>query len=81
MESSSEEDKKPVNSAFKKWARFSGIGFQLGATIWLGSIVGKWVDEKWPVEGVSWFNIITLLSIGLGMYAVIKEVLKITNDN
>ena len=33
-----------------KYARFSGIAFQLGATIYLAAYVGKWLDNKFLME-------------------------------
>lgn len=60
------------NAPLKNWAKFSTIAIQMGATIYLGNLLGSWLDSKFETnyleEGV------TLLSVFLAMYIVIKGV-------
>ncbi|MFD2542870.1 AtpZ/AtpI family protein [Lacinutrix gracilariae] len=72
-----EKQKKQLNP----YIRFSSIAIQMGLTIYLGSKLGEWVDVKCNNTNQLYYKIITLLSVFIAMYAVIKQVLKITNDN
>jgi F0F1-type ATP synthase assembly protein I len=64
-----------------KFARLSGIGLQMGATIFLGAYLGKYLDEKYP-SGKRWFTIgLTLFSVALALYFVLKQVNRINNED
>ena len=72
--------KDPKNNTFKTIARFSGIGVQMGVTIYLGAWFGRWLDEKYPMEK-TWFTIgCTLLAVVIALYSVLQQVNKY-NDN
>lgn len=63
-----------TNSTIKNIARFSGMGIQMGATIYLGAWAGKWLDEKYPMEK-NWFTIgLTLFAVGVSLYNVLQQV-------
>ena len=65
---------------FSKIARLSGIGIQMGATIFLGAYIGKFLDEKYPSEK-KWFTIVfTLLTVVLSLYNVLRQVNKINDE-
>tara|TARA_R110002012_G_scaffold283090_2_gene473135 strand:- start:82150 stop:82317 length:168 start_codon:yes stop_codon:yes gene_type:complete len=51
----------------------------MGGTIWLGNLVGKWLDTKYQTTYLE--NSITLLAVFISMYLVISQVLKISKDN
>jgi len=51
----------------------------MGLTIWLGNLLGGWVDSKYGTE--NWENIITLLSIFAAMYLVISQVIKVSKED
>lgn len=69
--------KKPLN----KYVRFTGIAFQMGGTIYLGSLLGAWLDGKFSNEHELYTKIVTLLAVFVAMYAVISQVIKITNQD
>ena len=50
----------------------------MGLTIYLGNILGKWLDTKFNKS--HWESIITLLAVFMAMYQVIAQVLKISKD-
>lgn len=58
----------------KNWARFSTIAIQMGATIYLGNLLGKWLDNKFEKTFLE--STVTLLSVFLAMYIVINAVIK-----
>ena len=67
------ETKKPLNKALQ----LSGAGLQMGLTIYLGFLLGKWLDATFKTQFLK--ETITLLSIFLAMYALIKQANRI-ND-
>ena len=68
-----DKPKRPLNTAFQ----LSGIGVQMGVTIWLGAQLGKWLDEKYLADK-NWFTIgITLFAVGISLYHLIAQVNKL----
>ncbi|WP_047549382.1 AtpZ/AtpI family protein [Psychroserpens sp. Hel_I_66] len=62
-----------------KFIRFTSVAFQMGATIWLGNLFGKWLDTKFDND--IWENIVTLLSVFIAMYMVIAQVIKVSKED
>jgi len=58
-----------------RWIALSGIGLQMGLTIFLGNILGKWLDTTFSKSFLE--PTITILSIFISIYSVIKGVNKI----
>ncbi|AQS94587.1 MULTISPECIES: AtpZ/AtpI family protein [Polaribacter] len=65
--------KKPLNKAIQ----LSGAGLQMGLTIYLGFLLGEWLDKKLDTSFLT--TTITLVAIFLATYALIKQANKI-ND-
>ena len=61
------------------YLRFTSVAFQMGGTIWLGNMLGEWIDTKY--QTTYWENIITLFAVFTAMYLVISQVLKMSKDN
>lgn len=56
--------------------KLSGVGIQMGVTIYLGVLAGEWLDTQYPNEK-GWFKIAcTLAAVSLSMYSIIAEVNK-----
>ena len=71
----SKKPKQPNNLA-----RLSGVGLQMGATIFLGAYAGKWLDQKYPNEK-NWFTIsLTLLFVAIALFNVLRQVNKINEE-
>lgn len=66
------KDPKKEKKALSKWARFSTIAVQMGVTIYLGNLLGLWLDQTFITT--HWEPIITLIAIFLSMYVVIRGV-------
>jgi F0F1-type ATP synthase assembly protein I len=65
---------------FSKFARLSGIGIQMGATIFLGSYLGKYLDERFP-SNKKWFTILfTLLAVGISLYNILRQVNRLNKE-
>jgi membrane protein DedA with SNARE-associated domain len=70
----------PKNKETIKWLRFSGIAIQMGGVIWLGNLLGKYIDDKTMREDELWSKIITLIAVLLSMFSVIREVIRIGKE-
>ncbi|MBU2950346.1 AtpZ/AtpI family protein [Tamlana agarivorans] len=77
MDNKKEKPKNQLN----KYIRFTTIALQMGLTIYLGSVLGAWVDSKTGNTNQLYYKIITLLAVFLAMFSVIRQVLNITNNN
>lgn len=69
----------PEKKQLSKFIQFTGMAFQMGGTIYLGSLLGSWLDDRFKNENELYFKVVTLLSVFLAMYAVIRQVSKIGN--
>lgn len=66
--------KNNEKGALRNWGRFSTIAIQMGATIYLGNLLGQWLDKKLETTFVE--SVITLFAVFLSMYFVIKAVMR-----
>ena len=64
-------EKKP-ESPLKSWAKFSTVAIQMGVTIYLGNLLGSWLDSKFETTFLE--PAVTLLAVFLSMYVIIKAV-------
>ena len=72
----------------KKRPRFlalTGIAFQMGATIYLFSFLGKYLDNRYNIEENYWTIGLTLSGVVLSFYSLLKQVNRLNkeeeNDN
>ncbi len=71
----SDKKKKP-----NYWLSLSGIAIQMGVIIFLGAKGGQWLDEKYGSEGSTTYTVVlTLLSVAIAMYLVIKQTNKLNS--
>ena len=64
-------EKKP-ESPLKSWAKFSTVAIQMGVTIYLGNLLGSWLDVKFNTAFLE--PAVTLLAVFLSIYVIIKAV-------
>jgi F0F1-type ATP synthase assembly protein I len=69
-------DKPPMNS----YMRFSSVGIQMGVVIFVGVWGGMKLDQKMGNTNQLWTVICSLLGVFLGLYFVLKEVLKFSKS-
>jgi predicted MFS family arabinose efflux permease len=68
--------KKRSNNPLHDYARYSSIAFQMLAIICGGIFGGYWLD-KWLKWGFPVFTLVlSLFSVALAIYVVIREVLR-----
>ncbi len=65
-----QKPKKPLN----KYIRLTGVGLQMGITIYLFVYLGKWLDVKYPNENEIFTIIFTLLGIVVSFYSLLRQV-------
>ena len=64
-----------------RYLELMGIAAQMGVTIFLGAYAGKWLDARYP-SNKKWFTIgLTLLSVAIALYMVLKQVNKLNEDD
>ncbi|NQX86893.1 MAG: AtpZ/AtpI family protein [Flavobacteriaceae bacterium] len=70
-------NKKQLNS----FVRFTGLGLQMGLTIYLGSLLGAWLDGKYPNKEALYTKICTLVAVFGSMISVIIKVTRQSSKN
>ncbi|MFP9115030.1 AtpZ/AtpI family protein [Flavobacterium sp. RHBU_3] len=63
------QDKKP-----NKWLILVSIPSQMGIVIYLFSMLGTWLDEKYPNPNQLWFVVCTMLGVAIALYNVVRLV-------
>lgn len=72
---------KDQNEGPSRLARLSGIGFQMGVTIFLGAWLGRYLDDKYP-SNKKWFTIgFTLFAVAIALYNVLRQVNKLNEKD
>lgn len=60
----------------RKFLKFGSLGVQMAVLIYLGSELGKYLDQKYPLEK-NWYTIICVMSaVAISFYLLIKEMPK-----
>lgn len=72
------KDKKPKKS-LNKYIRLTGIGLQMGITIYLASYLGKWLDVKYPNENNLYTIVLTLAGVAISFYSLLQQIKNINN--
>lgn len=73
----SNNENKKQGKQLKNLALLSGIAIQMGVTIYLFVILGKWLDTKFYHGDKLFIIITTLLGVAISLYMVIKQVNRI----
>ncbi|GAA4280170.1 AtpZ/AtpI family protein [Gaetbulibacter aestuarii] len=67
--------KKPL----KNFAILTGVGLQMGVTIYLFVQLGKWLDATYNDGGKLYLVIMTLLGVAISLYALVKQLNRFNN--
>lgn len=68
-------------SGISKFARFSGLGIQMGAIIAVFTWLGTYLDKKFASKTPWWTIGFSLFGVFASLYLVIKEVINITKED
>lgn len=63
------------------WLKFTTLGLQMGTTIYLGSLLGSYLDQKYPTEKLSYHKVITLIAVFGAMFSIIRQVLQMSKES
>lgn len=60
----------------KKFLRFSAVGVQMAVLIYLGSELGKYLDEKYASEKNIFTALCVIAAVGISLYQLITSLPK-----
>jgi hypothetical protein len=69
-------NKDPKKSTGYYLARYSGLVFEMLGIIALGTFIGNKIDSNRDSEFPLWTLILSLLSIAIALYVVLKDLLR-----
>ena len=61
--------KKPLKNALV----LTGVAFQMGATIYLFVMLGKWLDNTYNNGARAYVIVATLMGVGISLYLTVKQ--------
>lgn len=73
-----EKNQKPKKQ-LKHIAVLSGIAMQMGVTIYLFVILGKWLDKTYNNSEKLFIIITTLLGVAVSLYMVLRQLKRLDN--
>ena len=68
------------DSGYSKYAKYSALGIQMGIIIGGLTWLGTFLDQKYVTTPL-WTVVLSLSSVFIALYLVIKEVIKMNKDN
>jgi F0F1-type ATP synthase assembly protein I len=72
-----QENQKGPKKQLRNLAILSGIAFQMGITIYLFVLLGKWLDSEFNNGEKLYLIIMTLLGVAISLMVVLKQVNRI----
>lgn len=73
------DEKQNQKKQLKQIAALSGIAIQMGLTIYLFVILGKWLDSSYNDGKKLYIIIMTLLGVAISLYAVLQQIKKLNS--
>lgn len=67
-------------NGYSKYAKYSGLGIQMGIIIGGLTWLGTFLDEKYSSKPL-WTVVLSLISVVIALYLVIREVIQMNKDN
>jgi F0F1-type ATP synthase assembly protein I len=71
------KNQQKPHKQLKQIAALSGIAIQMGITIYLFVLLGKWLDATYNDSGKAFLIVCTLFGVGISLYAVLKQINKL----
>lgn len=76
MNNNKNQPNKNKGKQLKNLAALTGVAVQMGVTIYLFVLLGKWLDTKFTQEKL-FLIICTLLGVAISLYVVLKQINKL----
>lgn len=73
-------EKPKKTSSAVSLLRYTDIAFRMGATIALGTWIGKWLDVKMGMTKPIFLPVLAMFAIVGAIYMVIRDATKIKNE-
>ena len=70
-------DKSNKKKQLNKFLQLTGVGLQMGITIYLGAYFGKKLDAHFQTSGKTFTIILTLVALVISLYSIIQQLKKI----
>jgi hypothetical protein len=67
--------KKPLKNALV----LTGVAFQMGATIYIFVMLGKWLDNTYNNGARAYVIVATLMGVGISLYLTVKQLNRINS--
>ena len=83
MQEPSQQQEKVLNARKKQvkaLGKYSGMAFQMGATIGLFAFIGQWIDGYFSTEKPYWTIFFSLFGVFAALYYFIKDVTKMDKE-
>ena len=77
MPNKNEKPKKQAN----KYIVLTGIGLQMGLTIYLAIYLGRWLDATFNNGERLYIIIFTLLGVGVALFNVVRQTNQLNKDD
>lgn len=68
------ENNDQKKKSLSKWVALMNIPFQMGIIIFAFTYLGMWLDEKYSNNSSTWTIVLSLLSVFIALYNVIRQV-------
>ena len=75
MSNKDSSPKKPLKNALI----LTGVAFQMGATIYLFVLLGKWLDTTYNNGESTYVAFTTIAGVGVSLYLIIKQLNKLNS--
>ena len=72
---------QPEKKKTNRFVRLSGIGAQMAGTIFLGAFLGRYLDDKYPMEKKWWTIGLTIFAVAISLYNVLKQVNRMNDED
>jgi hypothetical protein len=67
--------KKPLKNALV----LTGVAFQMGTTIYIFVMLGKWLDNTYNNGARAYVIVATLMGVGISLYLTVKQLNRINS--
>ncbi len=71
---------KKQKNQYRKYVVFTGMAFQMGITIGVFTLIGLWLDEKYPNNYSLYVVVFSLIGVFGALYTTIKQVIKLSDE-
>lgn len=65
----------------RKYAQLTGVGLQMGITIYLGAYFGKWLDEYFVTNSKIYTLILTMIAFVVSLISLVTQLKRINKKH